>query len=33
MGLLDIWNDWKKDNQGQTDGFQDYLPITITVLR
>ena len=26
MGLLDIWNDWKKDNQGQTDGFQDYLP-------
>jgi len=29
MGLLDIWNDWKKDNQGtvKTDGFQDYLPI------
>jgi len=26
MGLLDIWNDWKKENQGQTDGFQDYLP-------
>jgi len=26
MGLLDIWNDWKKDNQNQTDGFQDYLP-------
>ena len=26
MGLLDIWNDWKKDNQGQTDGFQDYFP-------
>jgi len=26
MGLLDIWNDWKKDNQGQSDGFQDYLP-------
>jgi len=26
MGLLDIWNDWKKENQGQTDGFEDYLP-------
>jgi len=26
MGLLDIWNDWKKDNQGQSDGFEDYLP-------
>ena len=26
MGLLDIWNDWKKENQGQSDGFQDYLP-------
>ena len=26
MGLLDIWNDWKKDNQSQSDGFQDYLP-------
>jgi len=26
MGLLDIWNDWKKENQGQTDGFQDYFP-------
>jgi hypothetical protein len=26
MGLLDIWNDWKKENQGQTDGFEDYMP-------
>ena len=26
MGLLDIWNDWKKENQSQSDGFQDYLP-------
>jgi len=26
MGLLDIWNDWKKDNQSQSDGFEDYLP-------
>jgi hypothetical protein len=26
MGLLDIWNDWKKENQSQTDGFEDYLP-------
>ena len=26
MGLLDIWNDWKKENQSQTDGFQDYFP-------
>ncbi len=26
MGLLDIWNDWKKENQGQTDGFEDYIP-------
>ena len=26
MGLLDIWNDWKKDNQMPTDGFEDYLP-------
>ena len=26
MGLLDIWNDWKKDNQGQSNGFEDYLP-------
>lgn len=26
MGLLDIWNDWKKENQMSTDGFEDYLP-------
>jgi hypothetical protein len=26
MGLLDIWNDWKKENQSQSDGFEDYLP-------
>ena len=26
MGLLDIWNDWKKENQMPTDGFEDYLP-------
>ena len=24
MGLLDIWSDWKKDNQSQSDGFEDY---------
>ena len=26
MGLLDIWNDWKKENQMSSDGFEDYLP-------
>jgi hypothetical protein len=26
MGLLDIWSDWKKDNQSQSDGFEDYTP-------
>ena len=26
MGLLDIWNDWKKENQMSRDGFEDYLP-------
>lgn len=25
MGLLDIWNDWKKDNQSNTTGFEDYM--------
>ena len=25
MGLLDIWNDWKKDNQSYSSGFEDYL--------
>ena len=24
MGLLDIWSDWKRDNQSQSDGFEDY---------
>jgi hypothetical protein len=24
MGLLDIWSDWKKDNQSQSNGFEDY---------
>ena len=24
MGLLDIWNDWKKENQSNTTGFEDY---------
>jgi hypothetical protein len=26
MGLLDIWSDWKRDNQSQSDGFEDYTP-------
>ena len=26
MGLLDIWSDWKKNNQSQSDGFEDYTP-------
>ena len=26
MGLLDIWNDWKKENQMSSDGFEYYLP-------
>ena len=25
MGLLDIWSDWKKDNQSNTSGFEDYM--------
>ena len=24
MGLLDIWSDWKRNNQSQSDGFEDY---------
>ena len=26
MGLLDIWSDWKRNNQSQSDGFEDYTP-------
>jgi hypothetical protein len=25
MGLLDIWNDWKKENQSYATGFEDYM--------
>ena len=25
MGLLDIWSDWKKNNQSNASGFEDYL--------
>ena len=25
MGLLDIWNDWKKENQSSATGFEDYM--------
>ena len=25
MGLLDIWSDWKRDNQSNASGFEDYL--------
>ena len=24
MGLLDIWNEWKKNNQTYKSGFEDY---------
>ena len=26
MGLLDIWQDWKNENQVKSSGFEDYLP-------
>ena len=26
MGLLDIWQDWKNENQVKSNGFEDYLP-------
>ncbi len=26
MGLLDIWQDWKNENQVKSSGFDDYLP-------
>mgnify|MGYP007077404900 FL=1 len=24
MGLLDIWNEWKRNNQYSSTGFEDY---------
>ena len=26
MGLLDIWQDWKNENQVKSSGFENYLP-------